>query len=174
MRPRVCAACGVYVYMCGGISGVCATAVALPEMGWQRYPHSSLTVRRGRIGREQHHCRSLELSWAEPSRAELSWVEFADREVREGARYAAGAREPPLLGQQWCPDQLIPLCCCCCCCSCCWWCDDDVVGRNRPRSDSRMLLGDAPRGTTRHWPTGWTQSCKWSAITPRVYRGAKV
>lgn len=27
-----------------------------------------------------------------------------------------------------------------------------------------MLLGDAPKGTTRHWPTGWTQTCKW--VTP--------
>lgn len=43
-----------------------------------------------------------------------------------------------------------------------WLCDDAVVVKqNSSQSDSRMLLGDAPKGTTRHWPTGWTQSCKW-------------
>lgn len=40
-------------------------------------------------------------------------------------------------------------------------CDDTVVKQNSSQSDSRMLLGDAPKGTTRHWPTGWTQTCKW-------------
>lgn len=156
---------------------VCAIAVVLPEMGWKRSRHSSQIEHHGQIGRPGSSSNSSSISTSyqhQQQQRETRVYTFTctyllsriiRRVVKSGCQRGY-PRAMPVVAVRISPRFLSVnvrdtvsftwgtsrrLC----------LCDDHVVEQNRSQSDSRMLLGDAPKGTTRHWPTGWTRTCKW-------------
>lgn len=148
------------VYVVCSICGVCAIAVVLPEMGWKRSRHSSQIEHHGQIGQElcgssakRVHIRLIRRAVKRCPGARIPCAVAVCTLWRCGRalaypRYSVNVRDTPTWFTSNCGTRV---------CSC----DGGGVEQNRSRSDSRMLLGDASKGTTRHWPTGWTQTCKW-------------